>query len=72
MKHIAILRQLFYDFVLSGLKTIESRWSMHKIAPYNKIKIGDTIFIKKTGDKILANAVVKDVKFFDLTPTIVQ
>ncbi len=70
MKHIAIFRQPFYDFVLSGQKTIESRWSMRKIAPYNKIKVGDTILIKKTGDKILAKAEVSEVKFFELTPSI--
>ena len=39
MKHIAILRQPFFDMVLSGEKTIESRWSMNKVAPYNKINI---------------------------------
>ncbi len=72
MTHIAIFRQPFYDFVLSGRKTIESRWSLHRIAPYNKIKIGDTILIKKTSEKISAKAVVSDVKFFELTPTIVE
>ncbi len=72
MEHIAIFRQPFYDFVLNGQKTIESRWSMHKIAPYNKIKVGDTIFIKKTCDKISAKAVASDVKSFELTPTIVE
>lgn len=34
--------------VLNGKKTIESRWSMHKIAPYDKENIGDLILLKET------------------------
>lgn len=72
MKHIAILRQPFFNMVLSGEKTIESRWSMHKIAPYNKVSIGDEILLKETGKDVSAKAVVKDVKYFELTPQIVE
>ncbi len=45
---------------------------MHKIAPYNKVKVGDTIFIKKTSDKVRAKAQVADVRFFILTPVVVN
>lgn len=72
MKHIAILRQPFFDMVLNGEKTIESRWSMNKIAPYKKINVGDEIFLKLTGNPITATAKVKDVKFYELTPEIVE
>ncbi len=69
MKHIAILRQPFYVMVLSGEKTIESRWSMHKVAPYNKVSVGDTILIKETGKDVTATAKVREVKYYELTPT---
>lgn len=48
-KHIAILKQPFFDMVLSGEKTIESRWGMHKVAPYNKVSVGAKILLKETG-----------------------
>lgn len=70
MKHIAIFRQPFFDMVLSGEKTIESRWSMNRIAPYNKVKIGDKLLLKLTGMPVTATAKVKDVKFYELTPEI--
>ncbi len=69
MKHLAILKQPFYDMVLSGEKTIESRWSMHKVAPYNKVSKGDTIFLKETGKDVTATAKVREVKYYELTPT---
>ena len=68
MRHLAILRQPFLDMILSGEKTIESRWSMHKIAPYNKLSIGDEILLKETSKDVIANAKVKDFKYFELTP----
>lgn len=70
MKHIAIFRQPFFDMVLSGEKTIESRWSMNKIAPYNKVRAGDELLLKLTGRPVTATAKVKDVKFYELTPEI--
>ena len=72
MQHIAILRQPFFNMVLSGEKTIESRWSMHKAAPYGKVNIGDEILLKETGKNVTATAIVKDVKYYELTPEMVE
>lgn len=72
MQHIAILRQPFFDMVLNGEKTIESRWSMHKVSPYGKVSVGDEILLKKTGKDVTATAKVKDVKYYELTPEKVE
>ena len=72
MFHIAILHKKYYNLILSGKKTIESRFSFNKIAPYNKVKVGETIYLKESGKNITARAKVKDVKFFELNPEIVE
>ena len=72
MIHIAIMRQPFYDMVLSGEKTIESRRSKNKIAPYKKINSGDKILFKLTGKPATAMAKVEKVKFYELTPQIAE
>lgn len=72
MQHIAILRQPFFDMVLSGEKTIESRWSNNKIAPYGKVSVGDTILLKQTGKMVTAVAKASKVKYYQLTPEIVE
>ena len=72
MEHIAILRQPFFDMVLNGTKTIESRWSMNKVAPYHKVKKGDTILLKETGKDVTAKANVLAVKYYELTPEKVE
>lgn len=72
MQHIAILKQKFFNMILSGEKTIESRWGMHRVAPYNIVFVGDEILLKETGKDVTATAKVKDVKYFELTPQIVE
>ena len=67
MEHIAILRQPFFNMILSGEKTIESRWSLSRIAPFERVKAGDVIWLKETSKDITARAIVKKVKFYNLT-----
>ena len=64
MKHIVILKEPYFSMVLRGEKTIESRWSMHKVAPYQKVQVGDEILIKKTGQPVTVKAEVADVQYF--------
>lgn len=56
MHHVAIFKKSWklIDKILSGAKTIESRWSINKIPPWNSIKKGDLIFLKNSGDKVRA------------------
>jgi len=77
-KHIVILAKKcfnlksIYDLILSRQKTIESRWSMNKIAPYEKVKVGDILLLKEMGQPVTATAVVEKAEFFKLTPEIVN
>ena len=63
MIHLAILRknQKLLDKILSGEKTIESRWYLTRRAPWNKIKAGETVYFKNSGEPITAKATVEKV-----------
>lgn len=55
--------------ILSGEKKIELRWYISKRAPWDKIKIGETIFFKDSGEPVTLKADVEKVlQFSDLTP----
>ncbi len=55
--------------ILSGKKTIESRWYKARFAPWDKIKKGDTVYFKNSGEPVTAKAKVAQVKqYSDLTP----
>ena len=59
--------------ILSGEKTIESRWYKNKAAPWDKIKRGDTIFFKNSGEAVIAKAnVARVLQFENLTPKTIK
>ena len=67
MEHLAILakeRKLLAK-ILSGEKTIESRWYKFKKTPYQNISINDVLYFKESGDPVTVKARVRDVLFFD-------
>lgn len=74
MHHLAILSKKpnFLDLILKRKKTIESRWYQTKRTPYNKIKPGDIIFFKESGQPVTARAEVSKVLQFDLKQTKVK
>jgi len=71
MQHIAIMRKSWEltDKILSGKKKIESRWYKFKRQPWDKIKTGETIYFKNSGEPVKLKAEVeKVIQFSDLTP----
>jgi len=71
MDHLAIMRKSWglTEKILRGEKTIESRWYKNKIPPFDKIKVGDTVYFKDSGEPVKMKAVISDVRqFSDLTP----
>ena len=67
MDHLAILSKegKFLDKILSGEKSIESRWYKFKKTPYETIAAGDVIYFKESGESVTAKSQVSGVLFFD-------
>ena len=75
MDHLAIMKKSWklLPKILSGKKTIESRWYKNKVSPWDKIKKGDNVYFKDSGDLVTAMAEVSDVlQFSELSPAIVK
>lgn len=53
--------------ILSGEKTMESRWYQTKRAPWDKVKPGDTVYFKNSGEPVTAQALVGSVKQYEIT-----
>lgn len=72
MDHVAILRKaniskgdnLLGDIV-NGTKTIESRWYVNRVSPWDKIKKGDVVYFKESGCPVTAKSNVSKVIQFD-------
>ncbi|NTU81949.1 MAG: ASCH domain-containing protein [Chloroflexales bacterium] len=68
--HLAILVNPYLERILSGRKTIESRFSMQRRAPYQQIQQGDVVLFKRSGGPILGIGFVDEVMFYRLTPAV--
>lgn len=69
MEHLAIMRKSWRltQKILSGEKSIESRWYKSKRDAYNKINIDDIIYFKDSGEPVKIKCKVSRlVKFSDI------
>ena len=50
--------------ILNGTKTAESRWYKNRIAPWDKIKSGDNLYFKNSGEPVTVKTrVVKVIQY---------
>ena len=55
--------------IVSGQKSIESRWYNSRYAPWDRIKQGETVYFKDSGNPVTIKANVKKVlQFSGMTP----
>ncbi|MFA6397602.1 MAG: hypothetical protein WDK96_02010 [Candidatus Paceibacterota bacterium] len=69
MYHIAIIKKSWglLPKILNKEKTIESRWYKNKCSPWDKIKNGDIVYFKNSGESVTIKAKVSKVlQFSDL------
>jgi hypothetical protein len=64
--HVAIFSEPFLTLVLSGRKTVESRFSRSRCAPYGEIDAGDIILIKEVAGPICGITLAKRTWHYDL------
>lgn len=62
--HIAITHKPFLDAILQNKKTIETRFTNVRCAPFNKVNEGDKVLLKESGKKISAEYTIEKVEYF--------
>ena len=64
--HLAIFVEPYLQYVLDGKKTIESRFSTRRFAPYGQVDQGDIILLKKASGPIVGLCQVSSAWFYQL------
>ena len=64
-KHLAIFTKSAALEVLEGRKTIETRFSLKKIAPFGRVSVGDIVYIKISGGDIIGQFWIAKVIYFE-------
>ncbi len=52
--HLGIFNQPYLDSLLGGKKTVESRFSSVRCAPYRSVRPGDVVLVKRSSGPIVA------------------
>jgi hypothetical protein len=65
--HLAVLTEPFFGWLLEGTKTIESRFSRIRCAPYGTLADGDIIAVKRTGGAVTGAFQAGQVSTYQLT-----
>ena len=63
--HLAILSQGWIELILTGDKTIESRFSKVRCAPFGKVDAGDVVFLKESGGLVKGAFCVGKVETYE-------
>jgi ASC-1-like (ASCH) protein len=61
--HLAVFTEPFFSLIFDGKKTIESRFSLNKVSPFQKVNTGDIVFVKKSGGHVAGFFIVGDIKY---------
>jgi hypothetical protein len=65
MKHLAVLHRSPLDSILSGEKTIESRFTKVKCLPFARVSKGDRLLLKQASGPVRGEATVGNVLCFE-------
>ena len=63
--HLAILTPGWIDLILDGTKTIESRFTRVRCAPFRKVHEGDSVYLKESGGLVKGMFTVAKVETFE-------
>lgn len=66
--HVGVFVQPFLNFILEGTKTIESRFSITRRAPFEQVDTGDLILLKESGGPIVGSCRVSETWFYRIEP----
>ena len=64
--HLAILAHGWLDLILDGKKTIESRFTKVRCAPFGKVHEGDVVYVKESGGLVKGMFTVAKVETFEV------
>jgi ASC-1-like (ASCH) protein len=64
--HLAVFREPYLQFILDGKKTVETRFAKRPCPPFQRVKEGDVIMLKRSPGAIVGVCVVEAVTFYYL------
>ena len=65
--HLAILVEPYLEYIFDGRKTVESRFSLNRVAPFGVVESGDVVLLKRSAVRSVSGiCLVRKVWFYRL------
>lgn len=64
--HLSVFNPPYLDYILEGRKTVESRFSVVRCAPYGRVSNGDLLLLKQSSGPIVGICIVDRVWSYEL------
>jgi hypothetical protein len=64
--HLAVFIEPYLEFVLDGTKTVESRFSINRCAPFERADEGDIVLLKRSGGGVIGICQITCKWFYNL------
>lgn len=64
--HLGVFVEPFLQYILDGKKTMETRFSIVRCAPYERVESGDVVLLKKSGGDVVGLCRIRSVRFYKL------
>ena len=64
--HLGVFVEPYIQYILEGKKTIESRFSINRTAPYQRVRSGDLLLLKRSGGPIIGMCLISHAWFYEL------
>jgi hypothetical protein len=58
--HLGVFVEPYLRYIISGVKTVESRFSRNAVAPFRRVGAGDVLLLKRSGGAVEAIAYVSN------------
>lgn len=66
--HLAIFIEPYLSMLFEGTKTVESRFSTRRVAPWKQASAGDVMLLKRSGGPVVGVCSVVETWYFPLNP----
>lgn len=66
--HVSVMREPYLSLLLAGTKTVESRFSVNRVCPFDAVAVGDVLALKAQSGPIVGLTLVEHVAFYELEP----
>ncbi len=62
--HLAVVHKIFLNAMINGKKTIETRFTKVRCAPFDRVNVGDKVLLKESGKPIAFEYTVDKVEYY--------